>query len=179
MTKKKTAETQEEIKQNAQQAEERPACPGQEEAAPAEEMVTKTEYQQLSDKYLRTLAEYDNFRKRSQKERESIYSDVTASTAAALLPVLDNLELAVKQNSSDAEYKKGIELIEKQFRELLEKLGITEIIAEGQPFDPLLHDAVLHTENDDLPENTVAQVMRTGWQMGEKVIRHALVQVAN
>lgn len=139
----------------------------------------EAEIRELNDKYIRVLAEYDNYRKRSQKERDGIYADAQAATVAQLLPVLDNLDLAEGQTCSDEEYKKGVELITKQFREMLEKLGVTEIPAAGQPFDPNLHNAVLHVEDEDLPENTISMVMRKGYIMGERVIRHAMVQVAN
>ena len=140
---------------------------------------SQAQYQQLNDKYLRTLAEYDNYRKRSQKEREGVFADAQAMTAGQLLPVLDNLDLALQQPCADEEYKKGVELIAKQFREILEKMGVTEIPAQGQPFDPRYHDAVMHIEQEDLPENTVAQVLRKGYQLGDRVIRCAMVQVAN
>lgn len=157
--------------------EEQPAL---EEQAPADPLAeSQAQYQQLNDKYLRVLAEYDNYRKRSQKEREGIFGDAQAMTAGLLLPVLDNLDLALQQPCADEEYKKGVELIAKQFRDILEKMGVTEIPAQGQPFDPHYHDAVMHIEQQDLPENTVAQVLRKGYQLGDRVIRCAMVQVAN
>lgn len=175
-------------KKKEDQAEE--TCTGQQTppdaeqgTQPAPEAAAEKDAQaackELNDKYIRVLAEYDNYRKRSQKERDGIYADAQAATVAQLLPVLDNLDLAESQNCTDAEYKKGVEMIAKQFREMLEKLGVQEIPAVGQPFDPNLHNAVLHVENDDLPENTVAMCMRKGYIMGERVIRHAMVQVAN
>lgn len=157
--------------------EEQPAL---EEQTPADPLAeSQAQYQQLNDKYLRVLAEYDNYRKRSQKEREGIFGDAQAMTAGLLLPVLDNLDLALQQPCADEEYKKGVELIAKQFRDILEKMGVTEIPAQGQPFDPHYHDAVMHIEQQDLPENTVAQVLRKGYQLGDRVIRCAMVQVAN
>lgn len=166
------------------QAEPPEACQDQspdqvQEQTPCESENLQNQLGDLNDKYLRVLAEYDNYRKRSQKERESVYGDVQSATVAQLLPVLDNLDLALTQPCGDEEYKKGVELIVKQFREVLEKLGVQEIPAQDQPFDPLLHDAVLHIENEDLPENTVALVMRKGYTLGDRVIRHAMVQVAN
>ena len=123
-------------------------APEQEEPAERPDPLAESQaqYQQLNDKYLRTLAEYDNYRKRSQKEREGVFGDAQAMTAGLLLPVLDNLDLALQQPCADEEYKKGVELIAKQFREILEKMGVTEIPAQGQPFDPRYHDAVMHVE---------------------------------
>lgn len=153
--------------------------PEQEEPAERPDPLAESQaqYQQLNDKYLRTLAEYDNYRKRSQKEREGVFGDAQAMTAGLLLPVLDNLDLALQQPCADEEYKKGVELIAKQFREILEKMGVTEIPAQGQPFDPRYHDAVMHVEQEELPENTVSQVLRKGYQLGDRVIRCAMVQV--
>ena len=155
--------------------------PEQEEPAERPDPLAESQaqYQQLNDKYLRTLAEYDNYRKRSQKEREGVFGDAQAMTAGLLLPVLDNLDLALQQPCADEEYKKGVDLIAKQFREILEKMGVTEIPAQGQPFDPRYHDAVMHVEQEELPENTVSQVLRKGYQLGDRVIRCAMVQVAN
>ncbi len=147
--------------------------------APQPKEDWKEQYQQLNDKYIRVLAEYDNYRKRSQKERDSVFSDAQAMTVEQLLPVLDNLDRALEQKCADEEYQKGVELIAKQFKEALEKMGVTEIAAQDQPFDPRFHDAVMHIEQEGLPENTVSLVMRKGYIMGEKVIRHAMVQVAN
>lgn len=167
--------------QNAagQQPLEQAEQPAQEAEQPDPLAESQAQYQQLNDKYLRTLAEYDNYRKRSQKERESVFGDAQALTAGQLLPVLDNLDLALQQPCADEEYKKGVELIAKQFREILEKMGVKEIPAQGQPFDPRYHDAVMHVEQEDLPENTVSQVLRKGYQLGDRVIRCAMVQVAN
>ena len=131
------------------------------------------------EKYLRLAAEYDNFRKRTAKEKEAIWNDAKADTAAAFLPVYDNLERALKQDTADEAYKKGVEMTMNQLKEILSKLGITEIPALGQPFDPNLHNAVMHVEDESLGENVVAAVFQAGFQCGEKVIRFAMVQVAN
>lgn len=177
MTKKKKEEQVEETCGGQQPVE---ACPEEQPGGEAAaEKNCEAEIKELNDKYIRVLAEYDNYRKRSQKERDGIYADAQAATVAQLLPVLDNLDLAESQSCGDEEYKKGVDMIAKQFREMLGKLGVTEIPAVGQPFDPNLHDAVLHVEDQDLPENTVSMVMRKGYIMGERVIRHAMVQVAN
>jgi len=139
----------------------------------------KNQTAQQEDKYLRLAAEYDNYRKRTAKEKESLWTDVKADTAAAFLPVYDNLERALKQDTADEAYKKGVEMTMTQLKEVLSKLGITEIPALGQPFDPNLHNAVMHVEDESLGENTVAEVFQAGFQCGEKVIRFAMVKVAN
>ena len=131
------------------------------------------------DKYLRLAAEYDNYRKRTAKEKESLWTDVKADTAGAFLPVYDNLERALKQDTADEALKKGVEMTMNQLKEVLTKLGITEIPAQGQPFDPKYHNAVMHVEDESLGQNVVAEVFQTGFQCGEKVIRFAMVKVAN
>ena len=131
------------------------------------------------DKYLRLAAEYDNYRKRTAKEKESLWTDVKADTAGAFLPVYDNLERALKQETADEAFKKGVEMTMNQLKEVLTKLGITEIPAQGQPFDPKYHNAVMHVEDESLGQNVVAEVFQTGFQCGEKVIRFAMVKVAN
>ncbi len=131
------------------------------------------------DQYLRLAAEYDNYRKRTQKEKEQIYPDAFVACTQQFLPVLDNLERAVKEESTDANYKKGVEMILKQFYDALEKSGITEIEALGKTFDPELHAAVMHVDDDKLGENEVCEVLQKGFIMGDRVIRHAVVKVAN
>ena len=145
----------------------------------AELEALKDQTAQQEDKYLRLAAEYDNYRRRTAKEKESIWADVKAETAAAFLPVYDNLERALKQESTDEAFKKGVEMNMNQLKEVLSKLGIAEIPALGQPFDPNLHNAVMHVEDESLGENTVAEVFQAGFTLGEKVIRFAMVKVAN
>ena len=144
----------------------------EEEAAIVEQVVPK-------DQFLRLAAEYDNYRKRTAKEKESAWADAKAETVLAFLPVYDNLERAMKQETSDEAYKKGVEMTMNQLKEVFAKLGVTEIEAEGKPFDPNLHNAVMHIEDENLGENMVAQVFQAGFMLGEKVIRFAMVQVAN
>ena len=145
-----------------------------------EELETlKKNLSDQEDKYLRLAAEYDNYRRRSQKEKESAWADSKAETAAAFLPVYDNLERALKQETADEAYKKGVEMTMNQLKSVLEKLGITEIDALGKPFDPALHNAVMHVEDENFGENTVAEVFQAGFMLGEKVIRFAMVKVAN
>ena len=131
------------------------------------------------DRYLRLAAEYDNFRKRSQKEKESLWADAKADTVAAFLPVYDNLARAIQQSTADEAYKKGVEMTMNQLNEVLKKLGVEQIDALGQPFDPTVHNAVMHIEDEALGENTVAEVFQAGFKLGDKVIRCAMVKVAN
>ena len=133
----------------------------------------------LDDRFLRLAAEYDNYRKRTAKEKESIWNDAKADAALAFLPVYDNLERALKQETADEAFKKGVEMTMNQLKEVLTKLGITEIPAQGQPFDPKYHNAVMHVEDESLGENTVAEVFQAGFKLGDKVIRFSMVKVAN
>ena len=134
---------------------------------------------QEHDQYLRLAAEYDNFRKRSRKEKEALYTDVKAETTAKFLPVFDDLERALANETADEAYKKGVELIMVEFRKIMTGLGVEEFGEKGDPFDPNAHNAVMHIESDELGENVIAQVFQKGFRIGEKVIRHAVVQVAN
>ena len=139
----------------------------------------KNQVAQQEDKFLRLAAEYDNYRRRTAKEKESIWNDAKADAAVAFLPVYDNLERALKQQTADEAYKKGVEMTMNQLKTVLEKLGITEIDALGKPFDPELHNAVMHVEDETLGENIVAEVFQAGFKLGDKVIRFAMVKVAN
>ena len=134
--------------------------------------------EETNEKYLRMLAEYDNFRKRSAKERESIYADAYTDALTSVLPVLDNLERA--EGCSDAEgLSKGLELTLKSFKETLEKMGVKEIEAMGKTFDPNLHNAVFHVDDDNYGENEIVEVLMKGYTKGDKVIRYSMVKVAN
>ena len=150
--------------------------PGPEEAAGESETPEQTVPR---EQFLRLAAEYDNYRKRTAKEKENLWADAKADTVQAFLPVYDNLERALKQETADEAFKKGVEMTMNQLKEVFAKLGVTEIDAQGKPFDPNLHNAVMHIEDDNLGENTVAQVFQAGFLLGEKVIRFAMVQVAN
>ena len=130
------------------------------------------------DKYLRLAAEYDNFRKRTAKERENLFNDVYADALAVFLPVLDNLERAAAYGDGES-VAKGVAMTLKSINETLERLGITEIEAAGQPFDPALHNAVLHVEDETLGEGVVAEVLQKGYRKGERILRYAMVKVAN
>ena len=131
------------------------------------------------DKYLRLAAEYDNYRRRSQKEKENVYSDGKADTVLQLLPVYDNLARALKAECSDPNFYKGVEMTMTQLLGIFEKLGVTPIEAEGQPFDPAEHNAVVHVEDESLGENTVVEEFQKGFKLNDKVIRFAMVKVAN
>ena len=131
------------------------------------------------DRYMRMLAEYDNFRKRSKKEQEAVYGNAFAQGVASFLPVLDNIGRAVEQECSDEQYKNGILLIDKQLKELYSKLGITEFGAKGEEFNPELHNAVMHVDDEELPENSIAEVFQKGYKIGDRIIRIAMVKVAN
>ena len=137
------------------------------------------EYAALNDKYLRLCAEYDNFRKRSQKERDSLYADIKAETLKKFLPVYDNLVRALDQSTEDEAYRRGVEMIMTQFNTTMEKLGVTEIESLGQKFDPAFHNAVMHVEDAEKGENEIVEVFQKGFIMGDKVIRFAMVKVAN
>ncbi len=131
------------------------------------------------DQFLRLAAEYDNYRRRSQKEKESVWNDAKSETVLAFLPVYDNLERALKQETSDEAFKKGVEMTMNQLREVLKKLGVEEIPALGEAFDPNVHNAVMHVEDESAGENTVVEVFQTGFKSGDKVVRFAMVKVAN
>ena len=132
------------------------------------------------DQFTRLTAEYDNYRKRTTKEKDNIYQDAKADTIKAFLDVYDNLERAVATGGDEeSPHKKGLEMIFQQYKTILEKLGVTEIEAKGQQFDPEKMNAVMHIDDESLGENEVAQVFQAGFQMGDKVIRYAIVQVAN
>lgn len=129
--------------------------------------------------YQYLAAEYDNFRRRSAKEKTDAYSSAKADAALAFLPVFDNLQRALAAPCTDVAYAKGVEMTMTQLRQVLEKLGITEIDALNQPFDPNLHNAVMHVDDDSVGESTVVEVFQSGFKMGDKVIRFAMVKVAN
>ena len=132
------------------------------------------------DQFARLAAEYDNYRKRTAKEKETLYQDAKADTIKEFLSVYDNLErAAAAPGGEDDPHKKGLEMIFTQYKELLKKLGVSEIEAQGRPFDPERHEAVLHVDDENFGENEVAQVFQAGFTLGGKVIRHAVVQVAN
>ena len=161
--------------------EEAPAADTPKEEAPKESETEKLQKQLAAehDQYLRILAEYDNFRKRSRKEKDALYVDVKAETVAKFLPVFDDLERALAGETADEAYKKGVELTMAGLRKVMTGLGVEAFGEIGEAFDPNAHNAVMHVENEELGENVIAQVFQKGFRIGEKVIRHAVVQVAN
>ena len=152
-----------------------------EETTPeAEENKEPSEAEQYKNQLLSVMAEYDNFKKRTVKEKEKIYTDSVGDTAAQLLPVIDNLERALGSFSdTDNEFYKGFELVLKQTKEIFEKMGVTEIKSVGEVFNPDFHNAVMHVEDENLGENTVAEEFQKGYMYKDKVIRYAMVKVAN
>ena len=155
-----------------------------EEVAPAteptlEEKLT-SELNETKDRLLRVMAEYDNFRKRSQKEKEMAYGDTKASTIAEFLPVYDNFTRAMSAEVSDLDsFRKGMEMIFNQYGETFKKLGVESFGEKGEEFDPNIHNAVMHGEDENLPENSISDVFSTGYKMGDRVIRPAIVKVVN
>ena len=142
--------------------------------------IAAKQLESVKDQFIRQTAEYENYRKRTTKEKEGIYQDAKADTIKEFLAVYDNLERAsAAGGGEDSPHKKGLDMIFQQYKEILAKLGVEEIEAQGQPFDPEWMNAVMHVENDSFGENTGAQVFQAGFRMGDKVIRHAIVQVAN
>ena len=138
------------------------------------------ELNETKDKLLRVMAEYDNFRKRSQKEKEMAYGDTKASTIAEFLPVYDNFIRAMSAEATDLDsFKKGIEMIFNQYGETFKKLGVESFGEKGEAFDPNIHNAVMHGEDEELPENSISDVFSTGYKMGDRVIRPAIVKVVN
>ena len=145
----------------------------------AAELAAK-QLESVKDQFVRLTAEYDNYRKRTAKEKDSLYQDAKADTIKEFLAVYDNLERAVAtEGDEDSPHKKGLEMIFHQYQEILKKLGVTEIEAQGAPFDPEKHNAVMHIDDENFGENVVSQVFQAGFMLGDKAIRHAIVQVAN
>lgn len=179
---KKNEKAKDEIKQEA--------APQAEEAQQVEDNAaeqtgadeTQAKLDELNDKYLRLLAEYDNFKKRTIREKESIYVDSVGDTVAALLPVIDNFERAIASFSDEekeSELCKGLEMIYKQTLETFEKLGVSKIEALGCEFDPELHNAVMHIEDETTADNTIVEEFQKGYTYRDKVIRYSMVKVAN
>lgn len=161
-----------------QEVEETTAEPQQEPQAEAAPQVDE-KLAQAEEKYLRLAAEYDNYRKRTAKEKESAWTSAKAQTVAAFLPVYDNLERALKQQTADEAYAKGVEMTMKGLQDALQGLGVELIPALGEVFDPNRHNAVMHVEDEAAGENTVVEVFQQGFTCGDKVIRFAMVKVAN
>ena len=149
------------------------------EALKAEKEKLEKEKAELNDRYIRTLAEYDNYRKRSQREKDAVYGDATADAVTKLLPILDAFDRASQYACPDAQYKKGMDLIGNSVKEAFDDLGVKEIPALGEQFDPKFHNAVMHNDDPAYGENVVTDVYRKGYMLGDKVIRYSMVIVAN
>ncbi len=149
------------------------------EETPSELEQIQSKLEQERDAHLRLAAEYDNFRKRSQKEKDNSYANGKADTIGKLLPVYDNLARALQQPTEDAAYKKGVEMTMTELEKIFQGMGVTAFGEVGDAFDPNFHNAVMHTEDEELGENVIAQVFQKGFQVADKVIRFAMVQVAN
>ena len=161
---------QEELEKNEKQEATEKKC---------EEVVPKQEYDELDDRYKRILAEFENFKKRSGKEREGLYNSILSDVIEVILPVVDNLENAVKIETKDEDYKKGIELVLKQLKDVLISKGVEEIKTVGETFDPSLHEAVSSIQDETKGEKEIVQEYRKGYKIGNKIIRHSMVVVAN
>lgn len=159
--------------QEAPAQEEKPA-PEKSEAELLREQVDS-----LNDRLLRTMAEYDNFRKRSVREKEAIYPQATAAAVAQFLPVVDTIERALSAPCGDAEYKKGVEMILQNFKDVFTKLGVEEFGTEGDVFSPDFHNAVMHVEDENAEAGVIVEVFQKGYKLGDRIIRHAMVKVAN
>jgi len=159
-------------------AKKEPAKKAELDAVKAKLEKAEAELARVNDLLLRTTAEYDNYRKRTAREKTELYNTVAADTVGAMMPVLDSIEAALASENADAEkLRSGVEMIGRQLEKSLAEIGVTEV--ETEAFDPKLHDAVMHVEDESLPENSVAQVFRKGYRLGDTVIRPATVKVAN
>ncbi len=167
----------------AEQPEEKPAEPAAEEQKPEAKEPEKAPAKEAapadSDRYIRLMAEFDNYKKRSAKERENIYTDVRVDTVTKFLPVYDNLERALRAETADAAYKRGVEMTFNQLLDVFKKLGVEEIESVGKPFDPQVHNAVMHVEDETKGENEIVEEFQKGFRIGDRVIRFSMVKVAN
>lgn len=171
------AQAKPEAEATKQPEEKKPEDAKQQEASEFEK--AQQALAQEHDSYLRLAAEYDNYRKRSQKEKDNLYTEIRSETVEKFLPVYDNLERALAQETQDAAFKKGVEMTMNQLVSVMEKLGVESFGAAGDHFDPQLHNAVMHIEDESLGENVIAEVFQKGFKVGEKVVRFAMVKVAN
>ena len=172
----------EQLREDLPEEETEPVSQEAEEPAPETPDVVaeaRAEAAKEHDNYLRLAAEYDNFRKRSAKERDELYTVIRAETVGKFLPVYDNLARALDAPTADEAYKKGVEMTMTGLLQVLDGLGVTIFGEAGEPFDPQRHNAVMHEENEELGENVIAEVFQKGFAVGEKVVRFAMVKVAN
>ena len=182
---KKAAVAPEEVKKDTKKTESKKESEKEEKSKKKDKSAEELEKLKMQladekDKYLRLAAEYDNYRKRSQKERETVYADVRSDTVEKFLPVYDNLGRALKQATTDEAYYKGVEMIMAQLQEIMANAGVTEIdAAAGTAFDPNIHNAVMHVEDEALGESVIAEEFQKGFKLGDKVLRCSIVKVAN
>lgn len=178
-----TPETEAEVKEETKAAPEAEQKPDKKAEKKSEKAPSKKSLEEElaaeRDKYLRLLAEYDNFRRRSAKERENIYTDVRCETLKKFLPVYDSLSRALAQTPEDDACRKGLEMIMTQYEKSLEQLGVVMIEAVGQPFDANLHNAVMHIEDENYGENVIVEEFEKGFKIGDKILRYSMVKVAN
>ena len=187
--KQNETQTAEPVKEEKTAPEEKPEETSKPEAEAKPEDAQKQELSEFEkaqqalakehDSYLRLAAEYDNFRKRSQREKDNLYTDIRAETVGKFLPVYDNLERALKQETADDAFKKGVEMTMTGLVEILKKLEVTVYGAPGDLFDPNLHNAVMHIEDEKFGENIISQELQKGYMYRDSVVRHSMVQVAN
>lgn len=191
--KKDPASEQEEQKLSEEQTQESPSDSTEEEkqektdgekpeknTAESETDKLQKELAAAKEAHIRTLAEYDNYRKRSTKEKQAAYGDAKADCIKELLPMMDNFERAIAAEATDVEsFKKGVEMIFKSFGDVLSKLGVEAFGEKGEKFDPNIHNGVMHIEDEELPENSVAEVFSKGYKLGDRILRPAMVKVAN
>ena len=144
-----------------------------------EEVKSLREYEELNDRYKRLFAEFENYKKRIQKESINKYAEITGDVVSSILPVMDNLEKAVEAKTEDTSYQEGVKLILKQFLDVMNKFGVEEIESVGKTFDPEFHEAVSHIEDPSKGEQEIVQEYRKGYKIGTKVVRHSMVIVAN
>ena len=178
--KDKEKEKEEKKPPNAQEPPDESLSGQQEQEPGVKEQELLGQIEEQKQQYLRVLAEYDNYRKRTAAEKTAIYNNAVSDTVQAILPIADNIGLALSQeNASGEDMRKGVEMIEAQIKAAFEKLGIEETGVVGENFDPNLHNAVAHIEDEDLGENVISAVFQKGYTLGGRVVRHAMVQVAN
>ena len=159
--------------------EQETAQAGQPEQEKSETELLSEKVNELQDKLMRTMAEYDNFRKRSQREKEAIYPQATAAAVAKFVPILDTFNRALGSPCADEEFKKGVEMILHNFIETLTALGVEEFAEAGDPFNPEMHNAVMHIEDENAGQSVIVEVFQRGYKLGDRIVRHAMVKVAN
>lgn len=176
MADKKNAEEKEILQENEEVLEEEKTEAPKEENAESE---FEKKWQDVNEKYMRTLAEYDNYRKRTIKEKESIYPEAKAVVVEKFLPVMDNFQRALDSAEDKNPFYEGVAMVKKQMDEVLSTLGVEEIKAVGEQFNPELHNAVMHVDDEEAGENIIVEEFQKGYKIGDRVIRHSMVKVAN